>query len=184
MKKKEMEAKIAKTSIDKRVKVFTKGGEKAVVERIVRECVRELDRVAQSSRTTLSSDTKERKAGRTGVERREKMMMELKPVIETKSMKRSGIAHQVPTPVNDRRGLYRACNWIREATLKRAKKMGIPVGDARRMEVRALYDELRARESSAITGLSSVQSFTTFPMQMRDRTHRAAKANRVFASGR
>src|SRR4051812_20552404 len=101
-----MEINITKVGVDKRVKVFTKGGEKKVVERIVRECVRELDRVSMESQRGKENTGNSTKTGR-----REKRRIGLKPVIETKSMKRSGIAHQVPTPVNDRRGLYRACNW-------------------------------------------------------------------------
>ena len=174
-KKKEMETKITITGIDKRVKVFTKDGEKKRVERMVRDSMVSLAAFATYGNSTNG-------VGEEKAIRREKRRRELKPVIETKSMKRSGMAHQVPTPVNDARGLYRACNWIREATLKRAKKRGVNLGEARRMELRVLYEE-RSSISNVQAG-SHTQRFTSLPLQMRDRTHRAAKANRVFASGR
>ena len=148
--------------VEKRVNTFTKGGEKAIIERKVRESRRELERRDNG--------------GRSGVERREGRLNHVKPVMETKSMKRSGIAQQIPTPVNDQRGLYRACNWIREASRKRAKKIGVPLMDARRMELVSLYEECMSRESGV-----ERNAYTTYPMQMRDRTHRAAKSNRVFA---
>jgi len=113
----------------------------------------------------------------TGEERRKEILKGLKPVIETKSVKRGGRSHQVPTPVSEQRGRYRACNWIREATLKRAKKRGVPRGEARRLELVALYDELKRREQG-VAGLKR----QTEPRQIRERMHRAAKANRVFAS--
>jgi hypothetical protein len=155
-------------STEKRVKVFRKGGEKAVVSRRVQESLQE-----REGRYSGHGKFK------TGEEIREEIMGELKPVIETKSVKRGGRSHQVPTPVSDRRGRYRACNWIREATLKRAKKSGVPVGQARRVELIGVYDELKRREQAGGKGLVKRQSE---PRQMRDRRHRAAKANRVFAS--
>jgi len=155
-------------STDKRVKVFRKGGEKAVVNRMVQDCLQEMDRRYANQ---------ERK--RTGEEIRTEIMERLKPVIETKSVKRGGMSHQVPTPVSDRRGMYRACNWIREATLKRAKKRGVPVGYARRVELMGVYDELKRREQ---VGRNQSVKRQSEPRQMRDRRHRAAKANRVFAS--
>lgn len=155
-------------STEKRVKVFRKGGEKAVVYRMVQDCLQEMDRRYANQAN-----------GKTGEDRRAEIMQELKPVIETKSVKRAGMSHQVPTPVSDRRGRYRACNWIREATLKRAKKRGVPVGQARRVELRSVYEELKLRESA---GPNAQVKRQTEPRQMRDRMHRAAKANRVFAS--
>src|SRR5690606_8491233 len=111
-----------------------------------------------------------------GEEVRNRILKELKPVIETKSVKRAGMSHQVPTPVSERRGRYRACRWIREATLKRAKKRGVSMKDARRLELVLLYEELKILEQGG-SGLKRQSE----PRQMRDRMHRAAKANRVFA---
>lgn len=148
--------------VEKRVNTFTKGGEKAIVERKVRECIRELERRDGT--------------GRSGMDRMENRLDHVKPIMETKSMKRSGIAQQIPIPVNDQRGLYRACNWIREASRKRAKKIGVPLLDARRIEIVCLYEDCNAREKGR-----ERQTYTSYPIQMRDRTHRAAKSNRVFA---
>lgn len=148
--------------VEKRVNTFTKDGEKASIERIVRECIRELERRDGT--------------GRSGTERRENRLNHVKPIMETKSMKRSGMAQQMPIPVNDQRGLYRTCNWIREASRKRSKKMGVSLLDARRMEVMSLYEECNARDIGA-----ERNAYTSYPMQIRDRTHRAAKSNRVFA---
>jgi len=153
-------------STKKRVNVFRKGGEKAVVERMVQECLQEMDRRYSGQSTE-----------KTGEERRTEILHRLKPVIETKSVKRAGMSHQVPTAVSDRRGMYRACNWIRETTLKRAKKIGVSIGHARRLELVRLYDELKWREQGG-SGMKRQSE----PRQMRDRMHRAAKANRVFAA--
>ena len=139
-----------------------------MVYRMVQDCVQERDR-----RYARGTD------GKTGEAIRAEILQELKPVIETKSVKRAGMSHQVPTPVSDRRGMYRASNWIREATLKRAKKRGIPIGHARRMELMGVYEELKLREQA---GPNVQVKRQTEPRQMRDRMHRAAKANRVFAS--
>lgn len=147
----------------KRVNGFTKGGEKAVGGRRIQESLKE-------------RDLRYSHEGKTGEEIRTVILKELKPVIETKSVKRAGISHQVPTPVSDRRGRYRACKWIREATLKRAKKRGVSVKDARRLELTVLYEELKRLEQ----GVAGVKRQSE-PRQMRDRMHRAAKANRVFA---
>lgn len=146
------------------VNVFRKGGEKAVVGRMIQDAMQERDRRYGQN-------------GKNGEEIRTEILNELKPVIETKSVKRAGMSHQVPTPVSDRRGRYRACNWIREAALKRAKKRGISLKDARRLELVLLYDELKRVEQGG-SGLKRQSE----PRQMRDRMHRAAKANRVFAS--
>lgn len=156
---------VSVTGKNKRVNVFRKGGEKAVVGRMIQDCVQERDRRYATQE------------GKTGEERRAEIVGRLKPVIETKSVKRAGMSHQVPTPVSDRRGRYRACNWIRDAALKRAKKRGVSVKDGRRLELVQLYDELKRVEQ----GTSGVKRQSE-PRQMRDRMHRAAKANRVFAS--
>jgi len=161
-KKKKME------STKKRVNVFRKGGEKAGVDRRVQETLRERER--RYWKVDLESQ-------KTGEERRDEILNGLKPVIETKAVKRGGRSHQVPTPVSEQRGRYRACNWVRDATLKRAKKRGAPRGYARRLELVGLYDELKRREQ----GVSGVKRQSE-PRQRRDRMHRAAKANRVFAS--
>ena len=115
----------------------------------------------------------------TGEEIRTLILKELKPVIETKSVKRGGTSHQVPTLISEQRGRYRACKWIREATLKRAKKRGVPLGKARRLELIAVYDELNRRQSGRSTNTSVKRQ--SEPRQMRDRRHRAAKANRVYS---
>jgi ribosomal protein S7 len=156
----------------KRVNGLRKEGKKASVERRVQTCVRKRERKA------LEKGGKN--AGRTGEQIREWVLNSVKPVVETKSMKRAGRAQQVPTPVSERRGRYRAITWIREATLKRAKKSGIAWGDARRKELRRLYDELERREKGRSTG----KTIASEPLEMRNRVHRAAKANRVFASRR
>src|SRR4051812_37447675 len=106
----------------KRVNGLRKEGKKAPVARRRQDGLRERERRAGT--------------GETGEERRGKRLTGVKPVVETKSQKRAGRAHQVPTPVSERRGRYRATTWIREATRKRAKKNGISMGDARRMELR------------------------------------------------
>jgi len=156
----------------KRVNGFRKEGKKTVVERTVQRSVRRRERKAQE------------KAGsplvRTGEQRRADRVNRVKPVVETKSMKRSGRAQQVPTPVSDRRGRYRAITWIREATLKRAKKSGISWGEARQKELRILSNELDRMGKGRSTG----KAVGSEPLEMRNRTHRAAKANRVFASRR
>jgi hypothetical protein len=61
--------------------------------------------------------------------------------------------------------------------MKRAKKMGVSRGVARRLELVALYEELKRREQGGV-GVKR----QTEPRQLRERMHRAAKANRVFAS--
>jgi ribosomal protein S7 len=155
-------------STKKRVNAWTKAGEKAIVERRVQETMRERERRYWKPGQETS---------KTGEERRKEILSGLKPVIETKSVKRGGRSHQVPTPVSERRGRYRACSWIREATMKRAKKMGVSRGVARRLELVALYEELKRREQGGV-GVKR----QTEPRQMRERMHRAAKANRVFAS--
>jgi len=149
----------------KRVNAFTKGGEKAVGNRRILESLRELNRYNATSQSDSTL--------------RSTLLQRLKPVIETKSVKRAGMSNQVPTPVTERRGRYRAMKWLRESTRKRAKKMGVPMRDARRLELIAIYDEMKAVEVGGV-GLKR----QTEPMQMRDRTHRAAKANRVFVTGR
>lgn len=147
----------------KRVNGFRKGGEKGVGGRRIQESLKE-------------REIRYSHEGKTAEERRRWILKELKPVIETKSVKRGGIAHQVPTPVSERRGRSRACKWIREATLKRGKKRGVSVKDARRLELTRLYEELKRLEQGT-AGLKRQSE----PRQMRDRMHRAAKANRVFA---
>lgn len=159
-------------STKKRVNGFRKEGKKTLVEQKIQRCVRMRERKAQEKAGV--------NPGRTGEQRRDQMVNRVKPVVETKSMKRSGRAQQVPTPVSERRGRYRAITWIREATLKRAKKSGISWGEARRKELRILYNELDRMEKGRSTG----KTVASEPLEMRNRTHRAAKANRVFATRR
>ena len=76
-----------------------RGGEKRVMEGKIQEIM--VDR--------------ERRYGKKGEEIRRERVNGLKPVIETKSVKRSGRAQQVPKRVSKSRGTYRASRWIQEA---------------------------------------------------------------------
>jgi small subunit ribosomal protein S7 len=118
--------------------------------------------------------------GKTGDERRTELFHRVKPVVETKSMKRSGRAQQVPTPVSERRGRYRAVKWIREAARKRAKKSGRPWADARRKELRILSNEVYRIDQGRTAG----KTVACEPLNRRTQTHRAAKANRVYVGRR
>jgi ribosomal protein S7 len=151
-------------SVKKRATTFMKGGKKTGAEQMVTEAVQERERRYG------------KKGEKTGEERRKEILTAVKPTVETKSMKRSGLAHQVPTPVKDQRGRFRACKWVNEATWKRSKKRGIPRGEARRRELRAVYEDLKVKEKGG--------KVETEPRRMRERRHRAAKANRVFATER
>lgn len=122
---------------------------------------------------------REKRYGKKGEERRGEILTGLKPVIETKSVKRSGRAQQVPKRVSDSRGTYRACRWIQEAGRKRAKKRGCSRKEGRRRELMRLYEELKAVESGQGRQGTKLQSE---PRLIRDRRHKAAKANRVNAS--
>jgi ribosomal protein S7 len=148
---------------EKRVNGFAQGGEKARIGRKIQDALKGRDRRYSQE-------------GKTGEEVREKILKELKPVMETKSVKRSGISQQVPTPVSDRRGRYRACKWIREAAQKRSKKRGASIEDGRRLELVLLYEELKRLEK----GTAGIKRQSE-PRQRRDRMHRVAKANRVFS---
>jgi len=105
---------------------------------------------------------RERRYGKKGEERREEVVGKIRPVIETKSMKRSGRVQQVPKRVSPGRGEARACAWLREAGKKRGKKRGSPVKEGRRMERARAYEGNQSE-----------------PRLRRDRRHKAAKANRV-----
>ena len=135
-----------------------RGGEKRVVEKTVQEILGE----------------RERRYGKKGEEIREEILTGLKPVIETKSVKRSGRAQQVPKRVSKSRGTHRACRWIQEAAKKRAKKRGCPRKEGRRRELSGVYEELKGVEKGG-----SGRKIQSEPRLMRDRRHRAAKANRV-----
>lgn len=141
-----------------------KGGKKTGAERMVTRAVQERERRYGNQ------------GKKTGEERRQEILQGVKPTVETKSRKRSGLAHQVPTPVNDQRGRYRACKWLNEASWKRAKKRGIPRGEGRRRELRAVYQDLVNQEKGG--------KVETEPRRRRERRHRTAKANRVFATER
>ena len=148
----------------KRVNAWMKGGKKTLVQREVQRCIRMREREVHDA------------AGDTF--RRSKRMQRVIPVVETKSMKRSGMAQQVPIPVTDGRGRYRAIKWLREATLKRAKKTGVPWGRVRRKELTLLTNELQRLGQGRHVG----KTLGSEPLEMRSRTHRAAKANRVNSS--
>lgn len=105
---------------------------------------------------------RERRYGKKGEERRKEVVEKVKPVVETKSMKRSGRVQQVPKRVNPSRGEAMACKWLIEAGRKRGEKRGKPRGEGRRVERARAYEGNRSE-----------------PRQMRERRHRAAKANRV-----
>ena len=105
---------------------------------------------------------RERRYGKKGEERRKEVVEKIKPVIETKAMKRSGRVQQVPKRVNKSRGESMACKWLREAGSKRGKKRGKPRKDGRRVELARAYEGNMSE-----------------PRQRRDRRHKAAKANRV-----
>lgn len=135
-----------------------RGGEKRVVEANVQEIMGE----------------REGRYGKKGEEMRREILRGLKPVIETKSVKRSGRAQQVPKRVSKSRGIYRGCKWIEEAAKKRAKKRGCPRKEGRRRELGRRYEELKGVEKGR--GGRKIQSE---PRLRRDRRHKAGKANRV-----
>jgi ribosomal protein S7 len=105
---------------------------------------------------------RERRYGTKGEERREAVVNKIRPVIETKSRKRSGRVQQVPKRVSPSRGEARACTWLREAGQKRGKKRGRPGKEGRRRERARAYEGTQSE-----------------PRVRRDRRHKAAKANRV-----
>lgn len=105
---------------------------------------------------------RERRYGKKGEERREEVVGKRKPVRETKSRKRSGRVQQVPKRVSKQRGESRASKWRREAGEKRGKKRGKGRKEGRRVERARAYEGNQSE-----------------PRQMRERRHRAAKANRV-----
>ena len=135
-----------------------RGGEKRVVERRVQETLYD----------------RERRYGKKGEEIRSEVRKGLKPVIETKSVKRSGRSQQVPKRVNQNRGTYRGCLWRKEAAKKRAKKRGAPRKEGRRMERGRVYEELKRREMGG-----HGRKLQSEPLLIRDRRHKAGKANRV-----
>ena len=135
-----------------------RGGEKRVVEQQVQRILGE----------------REERYGKKGEERRKEGREGLKPVIETKSVKRSGRSHQVPKRVKESRAQYRACRWVSEAAKKRAKKRGCPRKEARRIELGRRMEDRERRKSGG-----SGRKYQSEPIQIRDRRHRAAKANRV-----
>ncbi len=92
------------------------GGKKRVVEAQIQERLGE----------------RERRYGRKGEVRRTHLIQALKPVRETKTVKRSGMAQPVPKRVSDARGKARAARWLVEAAKKRAKKRACPRKEGRR----------------------------------------------------
>lgn len=134
------------------------GGKKRVVEAQIQERLGE----------------RERRYGRKGEVRRTHLIHALKPVRETKTVKRSGMAQPVPKRVSDARGKARAARWLVEAGKKRAKKRACPRKEGRRREVARAYEEVRAREKG-----EAGRKLQSEPFQVRDRRHKAAKANRV-----
>lgn len=135
-----------------------RGGEKRVVEGRIQEILGE----------------RERRYGKKGEEIRVERVNGLKPVIETKSVKRSGRSQQVPKRVSKSRGRYRGSKWRVEAGKKRAKKRGCPRKEGRRRERGRRYEDLKGVEKGR--GGRKIQSE---PRLIRDRRHKAAKANRV-----
>jgi len=125
---------------------------------------------------------RERRYGIPGEARRETLVDGVKPVRETKTVKRSGRAQQVPKRVSEARGTARASRWILDAAKKRAKKRACPRHEARRVEVARVYEEVRARQARAGSGETGGRKLQTEPRLMRDRRHKAAKANRVNVS--
>jgi len=119
---------------------------------------------------------REKRYGKKGEERREEILEGLKPVIETKSVKRSGRSQQVPKRVSESRGKMRACRWIQEAGKKRAKKRGSSRKEGRRRELMTVYEDLKGIQSGQRTKIQSEPRLT------RDRRHKAGKANRVNVS--
>jgi ribosomal protein S7 len=138
-----------------------RGGEKRVVEKRIQEILAD----------------RERRYGKKGEEIRSEILNGLKPVIETKSVKRSGRSQQVPKRVSKSRGTHRACRWIQDAAKKRAKKRGCTRKDGRRRELGRVYEELRGIQKGG-----SGRKIQSEPRLIRDRRHRAAKANRVNVS--
>jgi ribosomal protein S7 len=121
---------------------------------------------------------REARYGTPGEEIRERILDGVKPVRETKSVKRSGRAQQVPKRVKPSRGRSRGSTWLEEAGKKRAKKRGRPRKEGRRRELARAYEDRRAREGPRGQGWK----LQSEPLQLRDRRHRAAKANRVNLS--
>lgn len=116
----------------------------------------------------------ERRYGKKGEDIRREVVNGLKPVIETKSVKRSGRSQQVPKRVSENRGRYRGCKWIEEASKKRAKKRGCNRKVGRRMERGRRYEELIGVEKGR-----PGRKIQSEPRLIRDRRHKAGKANRV-----
>lgn len=125
----------------------------------------------------------EKRYRKKGERRRKERREGLKPVMETKTVKRSGRGVQVPKRVRDSRGRYRGSKWRVEAGRKRAKKNGTSRKEGRRGERRRAYEERKKRkEGGRERGTNrgkrgrKVQSE---PRLNRSRRHKAAKANRV-----
>lgn len=141
----------------------------------------------QKQRQEILGD-REKRYGKPGEERRKERREGVKPVMETKTVKRSGRGIQVPKRVRESRGKSRASKWRREAGRKRAKKRGRPIKEGRRRERKRAYEELQKRkEQGERTGTRSGgkgqgkrgRKLQSEPRLNRSRRHKAAKANRV-----
>jgi ribosomal protein S7 len=157
-----------KTNKRVRKRTCPSGGKKAVVAGKVQRIVSE----------------RETRYGVPGEERRNTLIQAVKPVRETKTVKRSGRAQQVPKRVSESRGTARASRWVLEAAKKRAKKRACPRHEARRVELSTVYEEVRARQvmKQGGNGAEAGRKLQAEPLLMRDRRHKAAKANRVNVS--
>jgi len=125
---------------------------------------------------------REGRYGIPGEVRRTRVVRAAKPVRETKTVKRSGRAQQVPKRVSEARGTARASRWILEAAKKRAKKRACPRETGRRIELARVWEEVQGREKLRAQGSgggSGERKVQTEPLVLRDRRHKAAKANRV-----
>jgi ribosomal protein S7 len=185
----------------KRSNRLIKKGNKTLSNRIVLKSLKELNRVHYGREFLKDENNGSGPMNQTiynrdnrSVKIMSNLFEGLKPVIETKSVKRAGISNLIPIPIRDQRGLKRASGWVQEASKKRAKKRGLPFEDARRIELVDIYDEIKnlVQIDKEVEQFGKVKANTSYAsvkrqtdaMQMRDRLHRTAKSNRVFLKGK
>jgi ribosomal protein S7 len=119
--------------------------------------------------------------GKKGESVRREVRTERKPVRETKTIKQGGGAYQVPVGVSNERGRHLGRRWLREGINKRSKKDGRGKWEARRREVGEVYEERKRRKEGK---KDTIKKDGSERRKNREKRHRVAKANRVYAKRR
>lgn len=147
--------------VEKRRNTLIKDGKRSVADKIRENCGQYLYeqgflkvlRVTFSSRITT-------------------VLTELKPVVETESVKRAGQVYQVPQPLKEGRSQMLAIRQVLEGAKKRAGN-GIRRSEARALERVAAYEDRKI--SSPDTKPTSTA------VEKRNERYRQVKSNRVNA---